>query len=99
MDIRRFVIKTLLFASPLYLLIAVYGVLDVFKVLRYHDPYYVNGRPMGVVLNAGHVATMIFDHNRDEPMRYQIGNSTLALMPVASTLTEMPSRCMVCGAR
>ena len=66
MDIRRFVIKTLLFASPLFLLIAVYGVLDVFKVLRYHDPYYVNGRPMGVVLNAGHVATMIFDHNRGE---------------------------------
>lgn len=66
MDIRRFVIKTLLFASPLILLVAVYGVLDVFKVLRYHNPYYVDGRPMGVVLNAGHVATMIFDHNRDE---------------------------------
>ncbi len=66
MYIGRFLYKTFLVSLPLLILLALYAVADVFKVLRYHDEYYVNGEPMGVVLNAGHVATMIYDHNLDE---------------------------------
>lgn len=64
MGIGRFIYKTFLFSLPILVLLVVYMSLDVFKVLRYYDEYNKNGEQVGVVLNAGHVATMIFDHNR-----------------------------------
>ena len=57
MTMKRYLRNILLFFSPLLLVLALYFVLDPFKVLRDYDAYYTSGTPDYVVLNRGYVST------------------------------------------
>ena len=58
--LRRYLRRILLFFTPLFLVLALYFVLDPFKVLRGHENHYVSGTPDYVVLNRSHVSTEAF---------------------------------------
>lgn len=60
--LRRYLRRILLFFAPFLLVLALYFVLDPFKVLRDYERYYISGTPDYVVLNRSHVSTETFLH-------------------------------------
>ena len=60
-DIRYFMGKLLLFLVPLWLVIALYIILDPFKVIREYDSYYVDGKPTYVNVDHDYVSTQVFE--------------------------------------
>lgn len=60
MTMWRFIYKTIIFLTPVFLLLLAYVWLDVFKVVRDYDSYYTSGSVVGADLNTGHVAVMTY---------------------------------------
>lgn len=60
--LRRYLRRILLFFAPFFVVLALYFVLDPFKVLREYESYYLSGAPDYVVLNRSHVSTQTFLH-------------------------------------
>lgn len=73
---KQYLLKLLLFLSPLLLIVGTYVVFDPFKVIWHYDNYYANLRE--VVINRGYVSTQVFD-NQNDTCHYDsfiFGNST-----------------------
>lgn len=59
---RAFLKRLLVFCIPLLLLLALYIILDPFKVIWHYDSYYKDGMPQYVTLNKDYVSTSTFDN-------------------------------------
>ena len=73
---KRYLLKLLLFLSPILLIVGTYVIFDPFKVIWHYDNYYANLRE--VVINRGYVSTQVFD-NQNDTAHYDsfiFGNST-----------------------
>ena len=69
---RKFILKLVLFLSPLLLLVSTYFIFDPFKVLTDYDDFYCN---YAVSLNRDHVNTTLFLRNRNNYDSFIFGNS------------------------
>ena len=73
---KQYLLKLLLFLSPILLIVGTYVVLDPFKVIWHYDNYYASLQE--VILNRGAVSTKIFD-NQNDTCHYDsfiLGNSS-----------------------
>ncbi len=73
---KHYLLKLLLFLSPILLIVGTYVILDPFKVIWHYDNYYANLRE--VIINRGYVSTQVFD-NQNDTCHYDsfiLGNST-----------------------
>lgn len=82
---RRFIYKTIIFLTPVFLLLLTYVWLDVFKVVRDYDSYYTSGSVVGPDLNTGHVAVMTYKqkHKQCSYDAFVFGNSRSECFQVA----------------
>lgn len=62
-SLNKFVLRCLIAALPLIIILAIYIVLDPFRVVRNHDPFYVPGSPLPY--NKGYASTMTYLNGRE----------------------------------
>ena len=73
---KQYLLKLLLFLSPILLIVGTYVVLDPFKVIWHYDNY--NSSESVISMNRGFVSTSVF-HNQNDSAHYDsfiFGNST-----------------------
>lgn len=65
-NIRHFLKKILLFLIPLWLIIAIYIILDPFKVIWEYNTFYEDGKPCYVCVDHDYVSTKVFERTYPE---------------------------------
>lgn len=89
---KKFLTLVLKFSSPLILILAVYIMLDPFKVIWHYDSYYKNVAQGQVGINKDHVSTSTYDNyfTSENYNSFIFGNSRSMFYPVAEWKKHLP---------